>query len=365
MNADGSGSHVLVTPLAQDGLNDWSAVWAPGSVIGPGRKIPRFVALRPSRSLSRLAPVSSSLAADGSRAATAVGSAVAIWDARTGRLDRSTAYGLAKPAVAGKLSAWLLDEVGATSTSPQQSTLFVKRPGSRLRKEAVAFYYGLFRGNYLDNLFGDGSLLVFNTWHQKQSEVTQARLWRIDETRKTVVRSGADALPVVAVDDGRIATLGEDGKLTLLNADGRLLRTLSVGRDVDAVRLDGSRLVLLKGAELEVRDAGSGRLLRRRPIQLGVSGRVQLEDVDSGLAVYVAGLAIHVLRLSDGRDVTLRLDAEGSEAHAQLEPEGLFYAYNQAWTTTPGRLGFVPLTEIGRRLRAGRQLQAPTALAAY
>jgi WD40 repeat protein len=357
MNADGSDTRVLVKPVAQDGLNDWSAVWAPGSVAGPGRRVPRFVTARPSRRLSGLAPVSSGLAADGPLAAAAVGCAVAMWDARAGRLERSDALcpddGGVKPAVAGKLGAWILDEPGGTSSSPQQSTLFVKRPGSQPRQEAVAFYYGLFRGNYLDNLVGDGSLLVFNTWHQKQSEVTRARLWRVDARRKTAVRSEADALPVVAVDDDRIATLGEDGKLTLLNAAGRRLRTLSLGRDVDAVRLDGSRLVVLRGAVLDVRDAGSARLLRRRPLQLGVSGKVQLEDVDSGLVVYVAGLAIHVLRLSDGRDVTLRLVDEGSEAHAQLEPEGLFYAYNQAWTTTPGRLGFVPMQELERRLRAG------------
>jgi hypothetical protein len=85
-----------------------------------------------------------------------------------------------------------------------------------------------------------------------------------------------------------------------------------------------------------------------------VSGDIRLEDVDEGLAVYVAGLAIHVLRLSDGRDITLRLVDEGSEARAQLEPEGLFYAYNQAWTTRPGRLGFVPLREIERQLGAAR-----------
>jgi Tol biopolymer transport system component len=79
MKADGSDSHVLVTPVAQDGLNDWSAVWAPGSVIGPGRKAPQIVAVRASRSLSGLAPVSSGLAADGSLAAAAVGCAVAMW----------------------------------------------------------------------------------------------------------------------------------------------------------------------------------------------------------------------------------------------------------------------------------------------
>jgi hypothetical protein len=47
----------------------------------------------------------------------------------------------------------------------------------------------------------------------------------------------------------------------------------------------------------------------------------------------------------------LRLKNEASEAHAQLEAGGLFYAYNRAWTKRPGRLGFVPRREVERALQ--------------
>jgi Tol biopolymer transport system component len=351
MNADGSEAHVLVTPLAQDGLGDDSPVWTVGGVSGGRAAAPRrIVTLRPTRRLSALAPVSSSLAADGSRAATALGCAVATWDASTGSLATTRSCGnTVEPAVADKLTAWILDE--AEGHSVDQSTLFVSQAGARPRKEAFADHL---RGENLANLFGDGSLLVFNTWRETRSRVTQARLWRIDGKRKTLVRSGADALPVVAVDGDRIATLRPDGRLILLSADGKRLSALSLGRGIEGVQLDGAQLVVLRRATLEVYDLRSGRLARRRPTQLGVSGDVRLEDVDHGIAVYVAGLEIHLLRLSDGRDIALRLTDEGSEAHAQLEPAGLFYAYNQAWTTKPGRLGFVPLRAIELGLRQAR-----------
>jgi hypothetical protein len=348
MNADGSKPHVLVTPLAQDGLGDDSPSWTLGKMSGTtGHRAPRPVTLAPTRRLSDLAPVSCCLAADGTRAAVPC---LATWDVATGRLQRAEPACGYPIAVAGLLTAWIEDEIGPYHDSFDRYHLFVKRAGARPRELAVAYHFGL-TGAQIDNLFGDGSLLVFNTWRQKRSGVTQARLWRLEEKRKTLLRSGADALPVVAVDGDRIVTLRRDGKLTLFSGEGKRLKVLSLGRGIEGVQLDGKQLVVLRRAILEIYDLGSGRLIRRRSSQPGISGQVRLEDVDHGIAVYVAGLAIHLLRLSDGRDVALRLEDEGSEAHAQLEPAGLFYVYNQAWTTKPGRLGFVPLREVERRLK--------------
>jgi Tol biopolymer transport system component len=353
MNIDGSGKHAVTTPLAQDGLGDALPVWTLGRVRGSGGGGgPRMVTLAPKRRLSALAPVSSPLAADGTRAAMALGCSLDAWDPGTGRLDRAATSCIedstVEPAVAGKVTAWILDE--AEGNDLDQSTLFVKQAGAQPTEEAVAEHL---QGEFLANLFGDGSLLVFNTWRGTWSDRTEEQLWRLEGSQKTLVRSGDDA-EVVAVDDVGIVTLRADGRLTLLSADGKTLRTLSLGPGIQDVQLDGAELVVLRRARLEIYDLRSGRLARRRPTQLGISGNVRLEDVDQGIAVYVAGLAVHVLRLSDGRDVTLRLKDEGSEAHAQLEPAGLFYAYNQAWTTKPGRLGFVPLRAIERLFRQTR-----------
>ena len=347
MKADGSGSHVLATPLALDGLGGDSPSWVPGQVSGTVTSgALRLVAIDPKRRLSDLPPIAAPFTADGTRVATAA-PCIATWDARTGHLAglESTCGDTAEAAVARERTGWIDDEQEGHSID--QSILFVGQTGARQRKAAFADHL---QGDYLANLFGDESRLVFNTWHETRSAVTQARLWRVDGKRKTLVRSGADALPVVAVDGDRIVTLRANGRLTLLSGEGQRLGALSLGRGINGVRLDAAQLVVLRRATLEVYDLSSGRLVRRRSTQHGISGVVRLEDVDRGVAVYVAGLTIHLLRLSDGRDIALRLDDEGSEAHAQLEPAGLFYAYNQAWTTKPGRLGFVPRSAIELRL---------------
>ena len=138
--------------------------------------------------------------------------------------------------------------------------------------------------------------------------------------------------------------------LTLLSPSGAKLTGLKLGKDVDAARLDGPRLVLLRHSRIEAYDIASGRRMQIRRAVAGQDGGVTLEDAQDGLVVYTARLAVHVLRLSDGRDVVLGLKDEASTAHAQLVPAGLYYAYNQAWTRRPGRLGLVPMEEIHRAL---------------
>jgi hypothetical protein len=65
--------------------------------------------------------------------------------------------------------------------------------------------------------------------------------------------------------------------------------------------------------------------------------------------VYDAG-AIHLLRLSDGRDKALRLPAAAPSLDAHLEPAGLFVSWNKMYDRRPGRLGVVPLRVVKARL---------------
>jgi hypothetical protein len=65
----------------------------------------------------------------------------------------------------------------------------------------------------------------------------------------------------------------------------------------------------------------------------------------------MAGIAIHVLRLSDGRDVVLRLPNEAGPGDAALVPQGLYYSYNQAYSARPGRIGFIPIEKLLAHLR--------------
>jgi hypothetical protein len=61
--------------------------------------------------------------------------------------------------------------------------------------------------------------------------------------------------------------------------------------------------------------------------------------------VYSVGGAIHVLRLSDGRD---RVVAKTTKlVDAQLEPSGLFYADNSGKGPKPGRVTSVARAAFG------------------
>jgi hypothetical protein len=72
---------------------------------------------------------------------------------------------------------------------------------------------------------------------------------------------------------------------------------------------------------------------------------LRLADYQSGIAVYVVGRVVHLLRLADRRDAAIRAPGVGP-VHAQLEPSGLFYSYSPAATPARGRVAFVPLARL-------------------
>jgi hypothetical protein len=179
--------------------------------------------------------------------------------------------------------------------------------------------------------------------------VSNPRLWQITDAQPAAAQllaSGADAFRVLAVDAGRVAVLRPDGTLVILNEQGQRVSAFNLGsQNITAARLTKSTLVALRGSTIEVRDATNGTLEHRwRTAESDAP--VTLEDADGNFAVYTAGIAIHLLRLSDGRDRTLKIPNEGQPAHAQLEAEGLYCAYNETGSTKPGRVAFVPSSEL-------------------
>jgi hypothetical protein len=65
---------------------------------------------------------------------------------------------------------------------------------------------------------------------------------------------------------------------------------------------------------------------------------------------YVVGVAIHVLRLSDGREIVIDTPNATEPALARFVPSGLFYSFNEAYDNRPGRLVFVTRSELERAL---------------
>jgi hypothetical protein len=78
---------------------------------------------------------------------------------------------------------------------------------------------------------------------------------------------------------------------------------------------------------------------------------LRLGGVEREIAVYVAGVAVHLLRLTDGRDVVVDLRTAAEPVYARLTSAGLFYSYTDPRRRPAGRAVFVPLPEVERALR--------------
>jgi hypothetical protein len=119
--------------------------------------------------------------------------------------------------------------------------------------------------------------------------------------------------------------VGSDGSIAMWQAHGA-----RYGRVPDAharaAALDSGRVYVLRDdtARLDVRLL-SGKLVRSWPV---ATGAAPLLDAAGTAAVYVAGRAVHELRLSDGRDrIAARVPRGSTLLDAQIEPRFLAYAY--------------------------------------
>jgi hypothetical protein len=117
------------------------------------------------------------------------------------------------------------------------------------------------------------------------------------------------------------------------------------------------RLVFASRRRLDVYDARTGRLEGSTPLVRGISS-VSAAD---GLVAYVRGREVHVRRLRDGREVSIRVGGALAKGvlrglyierwiHADLTAAGLVYSYNLRTGAQPGRVVFIPRAELERRL---------------
>jgi len=180
------------------------------------------------------------------------------------------------------------------------------------------------RTNFVGDLAGSGSLVVFSSRDQKFRDPCCSS--GIVTTEQKILRAGPAGCPCPTiastrgpltpfdVDGGRILAGGEN-EMWLLDAEGNLL--LSIRASARAAALSGSNLVAHVGDELRRYDTGTGVLLRTWP----VSGGLQLQDVARGFVTYVLDGQVHVLRLADGVDATI-----GPGTLARFMDAGLVYA---------------------------------------
>lgn len=192
---------------------------------------------------------------------------------------------------------------------------------------------------------GHGGVLVFND---------RSRLVQIGSGRErcqegggldavcTTLRRGPHSGLVDSVSGGLIAVREDEGA-AVLDDHGAVVRDFPLGAgEVTAARLDGSRLAIARAGAIEVYDVSTGAGVLQRPLP----ARFRLVDVDGGIAVLLRNNVVRLLRLEDGRTVTLTPGR--SPVLAELEAPGLYYSY--ATSAGGGRVAFMPRAEILQKL---------------
>ncbi len=163
-------------------------------------------------------------------------------------------------------------------------------------------------------------------------------VWRFDVRGKTKLRSYPGPVIVLDVDRGRVLVDRNAARLDVLSSTGTLVGTIERPHEGSAL-LRGDRVALISRRTLELGDLHGRVLLTRR-----VAPGARLEDIEGGLVVYSVETRLHLLRLSDGRDVRLRLRGQFGYAHARLSSGALFYTYDQQ----AGRLGHAGYVDASR-----------------
>ncbi len=226
-------------------------------------------------------------------------------------------------------------------------------------------------GDYLGQLLGADALLLYNSWHvctwtfndgmaspgcPVDGGVSQEKLLRIGGGKPVQVTSGPSALRLAAVGGGRLAlltkgaTMANGDSLAIRSARGVLVATIAAkpGEAIRRVALSASRLVVQRSHALDVYDPATGEAVTT--LALGSDLPLQLAGTGAGLALLKGLHRLRLVRLSDGKRVTLPLATAVSKCFcpvdAKLTGSGLFYAYNVRKSSARGRIVFWPNAQL-------------------
>src|SRR5438105_3990417 len=359
-------------------------------------------AAAPARALRLTGPVKE-LAADGGRVAVVLqtsaprctSSRVAVWQPSTGSLapigvspcfeSLSTGAAIFSVALAGTRVAYVQFGGGNTRELQLRSTTVAQR--APVTVASASFTLDETSGTYIGRLAGDGPLLAFDWWNvcpacagAARPQPDRSAVFRIASSgdacpsaglgslrRCALVRAGFGTLRLLSVAGGSLALLQPDGSVAVATTTGATTATIPFAAgELRAARLDSdgrslAALVASGGKNLlRVYDA-SGTLAATYPLPTArTSGdatcddpngcrlpALRLEDVQSGIAVFVLGSDVHLLRLADGKSAIVRAPGR-TPVHAQLEPDGLYYSYSLAARSS--RVVFMPFSAVVAKL---------------
>jgi Tol biopolymer transport system component len=362
----GRGRRALTHPFPTGGSSG-GPQWLPAPRVSGAEDLPPTVAVPFSRKLTVPQSVVW-MATDGTRAVPKVSAEkqprLTVWDAATGHVQRGpipcdSTYGPGYLAIARQRLAWTCSEAGNTYYSVG---LLTARLGAR-RGHGVASVSGDEEGgDNIVGLIGHGDTIVFSNHHGGEQGPSDPWLVLTHKAKQCPESDlGYDARAVcrplgtgrgvtTAVDRGRVVAVTTTGVVRIISRQGRVLRSWSLAAGVVAARLRGRTLAVQHAVTVDTYDVQSGA--KRQSRELGTDGGPPpfLLGVQGDLVVYETGGAIHVMRLSNGRDKALRLPGAAPELDASFEPAGLFLSWNKMHDRRPGRLGFIPLRVLNARL---------------
>jgi Tol biopolymer transport system component len=367
MRADGSDKRPITRSFPDGGSNDLPN-WVAGRVkAAPRPPDPPLVSFPRVKSIETAQPVVS-LDANGGRVAAIPGfgtseafqgplGPIVTWNPVSGETTRTPIAGCARARDVLLVERGLAYRCDNSATDYIGHAVKFVRPGGRA-EEVVEAEGTNFGGSLLGGMAADGRVMAFDVgsgirpvYGGFRKRVT--RLWTAAGQRRSLVRTFRGAATVADVDSGRIAVLRGQRAVLVLRRDGRLVRSFGFGRNgVRDAALDGRRLFVVLRGRLAAYDLRSGRRegtwpIRRRfgppPLFAGASGDV---------AVYVVGLGIHILRLSGGGELMVRLPNAAAPVVARLTSAGLFYSFTDTRARGPATIAFVPMRELERALAA-------------
>lgn len=195
---------------------------------------------------------------------------------------------------------------------------------------------------------GDGSLLVGRSWLQCDSscEPDYTGSYQDDVVLYTVTskvtKLGAEKrnTDLLDVDAGRIL-LRVKKTLSVLDGSGKQVATFAAPGQGAAFMNGADQVSVPSGTTLQTYDAATGKVAETCRMKPGA----KVWDVEDGLAVYSVGSELHLLTIATNRDRVVT--TAKTLVQADLEPSGLFWAYNVPGAgTKPGRVSFIPASQL-------------------
>jgi hypothetical protein len=355
VKADGTDERPVTHAFPDDGtISNASAAWVEASLKGtPAPRLPS-VSLAGTRTITTRLPIVG-LGAAGTRAAVAQGfggigraplGPIVVWNP-----VRRTRVSIAVRGCGSAYDVLLASgRVGYRCDNSGEGY----RVDDSLRlgtTELVRTHGDEFTGSFLGGLVADKGTIAFDVESagnkaRGEFRIHQTRVWKATGAQKAIVRIFSGAATVVSLDGGRIAVLRGGRAVSVLSLGGGI-RTYAFGgeRILDAA-LDGARLVVLQSTRVTVVDLRTSRRAAAWPVRRGFGPAPELEDAQGDLAAYAVGVAVHVLRLSDGREIVIDTPNATEPVFARFVPGGLFYSFNESYDKRPGRLVFVARSQL-------------------